>query len=308
MGALRDGGVEVGDGLQGDAELGDEGLHQEGIGGDDALIGGQRRGALDGLDALVDDVGRAHVVGAEEALQGGAARELRGFEGRPAAEEVTKDRGIFVLKPLQDLREVVFEGTGEAVGEPHFVADQAAAVFDELREGAHGGALGVEGLELVAMREQEFELEFGIGGVVFGPAGGEGFAVPARVSGLTGKSTRKSYLRKAETMGPLLSSRQTATGWPLNRVRRVLTHASMASGWCSRTLKLPFLASQRLVSRHRVWHPPSRCQRRPQMLRGAYAVMCHLLRCARVVRRDMPACVLRRHYREPVARQTLSIR
>ena len=36
LGALRDGGVEVGDGLQGDTELGDEGLHQQGIGGDDA--------------------------------------------------------------------------------------------------------------------------------------------------------------------------------------------------------------------------------------------------------------------------------
>jgi hypothetical protein len=29
---------------------------------------------------------------------------------------------------------------------------------------------------------------------------------------------------------------------------------------------------------------------------------------ARVGRRDMPACVLRRHYREPVVRQTLSVR
>ena len=115
LGALRDGGVEVGNGLQGDAELGDEGLHQEGIGGDDAVIGGQRYGALDGLDAGGDDVGRAHVVGTEEALQGGAARELRGFEGRPAAEEVAKDRRIFLLKPLQDVREVVFERTGQAI-------------------------------------------------------------------------------------------------------------------------------------------------------------------------------------------------
>ena len=30
--------------------------------------------------------------------------------------------------------------------------------------------------------------------------------------------------------------------------------------------------------------------------------------CARVVRRDMPACVLRKHDREPVTRQTLSMR
>jgi hypothetical protein len=40
LGTLRDGGVEVGDGLQGDAELGNKRLDQQGIGGDDALIGG----------------------------------------------------------------------------------------------------------------------------------------------------------------------------------------------------------------------------------------------------------------------------
>jgi hypothetical protein len=40
--ALRDGFVEVCDGLQGDPELGDEGWHEEDIGGDDAFIGGQR--------------------------------------------------------------------------------------------------------------------------------------------------------------------------------------------------------------------------------------------------------------------------
>jgi hypothetical protein len=40
LGTRRDGGVEVGDGLQGDAELGHKRLDQQGIGGDDALIGG----------------------------------------------------------------------------------------------------------------------------------------------------------------------------------------------------------------------------------------------------------------------------
>ena len=47
LGALRDGFVEVGNGLQGDPELGDEGLHKEDSGGDDAVIGGQRSGALE---------------------------------------------------------------------------------------------------------------------------------------------------------------------------------------------------------------------------------------------------------------------
>src|SRR5262245_26178811 len=56
LGTLRDSGVEVSNGLQGDAELGHQRLDQQGIGGDDALIGGQRRGSLDGVAALCDHV------------------------------------------------------------------------------------------------------------------------------------------------------------------------------------------------------------------------------------------------------------
>src|SRR5262249_20187985 len=36
----------------------------------------------------------------------------------------------------------------------------------------------------------------------------------ASISGLLGKSTRPSYVRRASTMGPLLSSRAMAMGWP----------------------------------------------------------------------------------------------
>jgi hypothetical protein len=112
LGALRKGGVEVGNGLQRDTALGDEGWHQEHMGGDDTGIGGECHGTLDGLEAGSDDVGSAHVMRPEEPFQGRAAREGRGFEGRPAAEAVTKDRRIFLRKPLQNLRKVVFAGTG----------------------------------------------------------------------------------------------------------------------------------------------------------------------------------------------------
>ena len=114
----------------------------------------------------------------EEGFEGGTARALHRLEGRPATQEVAEDRGVFLLKPVQHVREIVLEGTGEAVGDPHFVADHAAPVFDELGEGAHGGALRLERLQLVAMGEQQFELECGVCGVVFGPAGREGFAIP----------------------------------------------------------------------------------------------------------------------------------
>ena len=82
---------------------------------------------------VCDDVGRAHVVFTEKVLKGGATRELRRFERRPAAQEVAKDARIFLLKPLQNVWEGVFQRTGQAIGAPDCVADQATAVFDELR-------------------------------------------------------------------------------------------------------------------------------------------------------------------------------
>ena len=134
-------------------------MHEEDIGGDDAVIGGQRSGALDGLDAGGDKLGRAHVVGTKEAFQSGTACELRGFEGGPAAEEVAKDRGIFLGKPVQDLWEVVFERTGQAVGQPDFVADQAPAPSTSRAKARMVGLWGAEGGELVAVFEEDFDLE-----------------------------------------------------------------------------------------------------------------------------------------------------
>jgi hypothetical protein len=47
---------------------------------------------------------------------------------------------------LEHLREIIFQGTGETVGDPHFIADHAPAVFNELAQGTPGGALRMEGL------------------------------------------------------------------------------------------------------------------------------------------------------------------
>ncbi len=194
LGVLRNSVVEVRDGLQGHAELADEGLGQEGIGGDDALIGGQRRSALDGLDALIDDVGVADMVRPEEALQGGAARELCGLEGWPLGEKIAEDGRVFVVKPLQDMRKVVFQGAAETVRDAHFVAHEAAAMFDELFEGAHRRALGFQRRERIAMFEQEFELELSVGGIVLGMAGCEGFTVSCEREGIDGKEHEEVVL------------------------------------------------------------------------------------------------------------------
>src|SRR5262249_488981 len=55
--------------------------------------------------------------------------------------------------------------------------DHATTMGDELCEGAHSEALGMERLQLVPMREQQFELQCGVGGIIFGSAGSEGFTI-----------------------------------------------------------------------------------------------------------------------------------
>ncbi len=213
LGTRCDSGVKVGDGLQGDAEWGDEGLPQEGVGGDDTCIGGQRHSTLDGLDACRDDIGGAHVVGPEAVLQGGATRELCGFEGVPAAEDVAKDHRLFLLKPLQDMREGVLQRTGQAMRETDCVADQATAVFDELFQGPHSGAWGGERGARVTVFEEKRNLEFGIGGVVCGPARGQCVAVPGQGERIDGKKHEEILWAQCGHTGPCMQRKAHSDEW-----------------------------------------------------------------------------------------------
>ena len=108
LGALRDGMVAGVDRVQGDPEVADEGRHEQRMGGDAALISGQGSGSLEGVDAWGKHGRGAHVVLAQEGRHGRAPRALYRFERGPAAEKVTKQQGIFGLKPLESMRERVF--------------------------------------------------------------------------------------------------------------------------------------------------------------------------------------------------------
>ena len=61
------------------------------------------------------------------------------------------------------------------------------------------GLCGVSGGELVAMCEEQFELECGIGRVVFGSAGGKGFTIPGQRQRIDGKEDEKVIVRSADT-------------------------------------------------------------------------------------------------------------
>src|SRR5215475_14620454 len=97
--------------------------------------------------------------------------------------------------------ERVLQGTGQALGAPDFVTDYAAPRFDELGEGAHRGTLRLERWELVAMSEQQCELEGGVRGGVLGPARREGFAIPRLGEGIDREEDEKVVLAQGGANG-----------------------------------------------------------------------------------------------------------
>jgi hypothetical protein len=69
---------------------------------------------------------------------------------------------------------------------------------DELFEGAHGRALRMEWLQLIPMREQQFELQCSVAGIVFRPTRGEGFAVPRQGQRINREEDQKVILAQGE--------------------------------------------------------------------------------------------------------------
>jgi hypothetical protein len=108
---------------------------------------------LNRLKALSDNT-CLHMVLAKEALKGGTAGEMNGFEGRPLGEEVAENGRVFVSEPVQDLREIVFQGAREAVGQTDLVLHQAPAEFHALVQRAHRGALRTQLLEFIAVFDE----------------------------------------------------------------------------------------------------------------------------------------------------------
>ena len=89
-------------------------------------------------------------------------------------------------------------------GQPHFVVDQSAAVFDQLRECPQLGALGFEAAELVTVFEQQLELQLRIAGIVLGAAGGERLTVPGQGQGVDGKEHQTIVPLQGRDDGPFV--------------------------------------------------------------------------------------------------------
>jgi hypothetical protein len=263
LGVLCNGLIKSLDRVQGHAQLTDEGLDEQGMGGDDALVSGQGSRSFNGVNALGEPISHPHMVVVKEGLQGGPPGQLDRFEGGPTAQKVTENGRIFVLKPLQHVGEIVLERTGEAMGDPHFIPDDAATVFDQLGEGPHGRTLRLQRLQLVAMGEEQFELEFGIGRVIFGAAGRQGLTIPRQCQRIDGKEDEKVIRAQGGnngTFGEFEADGNQSTAEP---------YAPCGDpGRCARADSTPVWRCQQPEDKYHVWHPPSRSQQRPQMCRG----------------------------------------
>jgi hypothetical protein len=176
-GAVRHGRVDVGNGRQDGSELSHERRDEERMRGAHACSGREWRRVLEGVDAWLNHVGIAPMMGVEAARQSSAARQLSGFAGGPWGEQVTEARGVLVVTPFQDVRAVVVPRTGAAVSQAHVVADQTATLFDEWLKRTQRGALGGERVECVARLQQALQRQCCVRGVVCRMAGCEGCAV-----------------------------------------------------------------------------------------------------------------------------------
>jgi len=151
----------------------------------------------------------------EAGCEGGTARAWRRLAGRPATQDVAAARGVLLLQPVPHVRESVREGPGQAVGDPHGVADHAATVGDELGEGAPRGALRLERLQRVALGAPPCERACGSCGVVCGPAGRAGVARPRQGQGIARAEAQHVIRAPGGDHGALGACETHGHGWAM---------------------------------------------------------------------------------------------
>ena len=187
-------------------------LHAERLGGAEARSGGQGGAALLASRRWGKTVCRAHVGRAPDGRQGRAARAWHRFAGGPAAETVTKQSRVLVLKPWGRLRARVFEGARETLGEPPCVPAHTPPVCDAWCQGAPRGARRCAGLPLVVVGAPPCELECSVGGVILRAAGGKSVAGSREGQGMDGQEDEAGVLAPGKAAGPLVACEAEGAG------------------------------------------------------------------------------------------------
>jgi len=259
---------------------------------------------LHGLDTLRADSGIASMLCPEAGVEGGTACAWRRLAGRPATQEGAAERGGFLLPPMEHLWQRGLEGTGQAGGEPHCVTDPTTPVLAELCEGAPGGALRPERLQLVAMGEQQGKVEGSVRGGVFGPAGRAGVAIPRQPQGMDGAEAQQGLRAQGRDQRVFGARKTKGHGWtPAPRASRGAPRVNGLGG--VRKLEgCPFYGVRRLEADIMVGLRPVKTNPGSKGF-GCCLGQAFSPRGCESARRDRGADVLRRHEREPGARQSL---
>ena len=138
---------------------------------------GERSGRLDRRKAVVNDGAIPAVMGMEKSSQARWPGVLDLRECRPASKKIAVQDGVVLRKPVEDLWVILLERIGQTIGETRLVAHQLAAVLGQTEENAHAFALHLKRGEALRVADQQIQGEFGIGRIVLGAAGLEGFAI-----------------------------------------------------------------------------------------------------------------------------------
>jgi len=159
-------------------ELAEDGPEIKFGGAEDGGIIGQRSGVRVDFLAAGERFLPAAVVAAAELFHGGPVGGLKLLQRRPTAQELDGERGGGVFaRHVQRLGVIVFEEAGEFVAPRRAVVDQAAALFDQSGELAHGRRVGQPRGEFFPVRADEIGDPGCIGGIILGPGKDKGLAV-----------------------------------------------------------------------------------------------------------------------------------
>ena len=186
-------------------------------------------------------------------------------------------------QPFQDVRAGGLQRPGEAVRHAPVVAPPRRRRGATRGASARSAALwGARGWRLSRCFSQRSSCRAASVGAAVAWLGGQAARAGARVPGWTGHRTRKAYGRQAETSGPWLRARPTATGRPVPRSWRARAPASLASGWWSRGRHAPG-AESAACPQTSCWASAQAMPTKAANASCGRRCRCYLLRCARGV-------------------------
>jgi hypothetical protein len=143
--------IEARDGHQQRAKLSYQRAYEQLRRTDDSGILGQRDGAFDGRDPLLDSIVPTNAVLDEESHERIASCTARIGNARPSLEEVAEDICGFVLEQIEGLGLKGLERMAEPVGDTHAVVHELSPLLDQLLQSTHFSTLRFEPLQPVRM-------------------------------------------------------------------------------------------------------------------------------------------------------------